>query len=69
MYLNSKHPNHKELNTFLLKEYSKANDELIKLNNKGKPFTVWDIHARIKQKSSSTSLFAFEEEYIIKITK
>jgi hypothetical protein len=69
LYLNSKHPNHKELNTFLLKEYSRANDELIKLNNIGKPFTVWDIYARIKQNSTSTSLFAFAEDLILKLTE
>jgi integrase/recombinase XerD len=45
LFLNSKHPNHKELNTFLLKDNSKANDELIILNNKGKPFTDLDIPA------------------------
>jgi hypothetical protein len=65
MYLKSNHPNHKELNALLLKEYSRANDELIKLNNKGKPFTVWDIYARIKQNSTSTTLFAFAEDLIL----
>ena len=69
LYLNTKHPNHKELNTFLLKEYSRANDALIQLNNKGKPFTVWDIHARIKQESTSTSIFAFAEDLIQKLTE
>jgi hypothetical protein len=69
LYLNNKHPNYKELNAFLLKEYSRANDELIKLNNHGKPFTVWDIYERIKKQSCSTTLFAFAEDLISKLTE
>ena len=30
-YLNNKHPNQQELNAYLIKEYAKANDQLIKL--------------------------------------
>ena len=51
LYLNSKHPNQIELNTFLLKEYSRVNDELIKLNTKGIHFTVYDLHAKSINKS------------------
>ena len=69
LYLNSKHPNQKELNAFLLKEYSKTNDELIKLNIKGKPFTVHDLYSKSTNKPSPTTLFKFAENLIDKLTK
>ena len=59
LYLTSKHPNHKKLNAFLLKEYSRVNDELINLNNKGKPFTVYDLHSKSTNKTSPEDLTFF----------
>src|SRR4030042_6195102 len=68
-YLNNKHPNQLELNAYLIKEYAKANDQLIRLQQQEKPFTVYNIHSKIKQQSSSSSLFAFTNELIENLLK
>ena len=39
-YLNNKHPNQQGLNAYLIKEYAKANDQLIKLQQHKKFFTI-----------------------------
>jgi fructose-1,6-bisphosphatase len=65
--LNNKHPNHKELNQHLFQEYSKTYDELIKFEQAGKPYTVYDLHSKSTNKSSPTTLFKFAESIIDKI--
>ncbi len=69
LYLNNKHPNHKELNQYLFQEYSKTNNELIKLEQSGKPYTVYDLHSNSTNKPSPTTLFKFAESLIEKLIK
>ena len=68
-YLNNKHPNQKELNQYLFIEYSKTNNELIKLEQTGKPYSVYDLHSISTKPQSPTTLFKFAESIIDKLTK
>lgn len=68
-YLDKKHPNQKELNQYLFQEYSKANNQLIKLEQTGKPYTVYDLHSKSTNRTSPTTLFKFSESLIDKLTK
>jgi hypothetical protein len=68
-YLNNKHPNQKELNLFLFQEYSKTNNQLLKFEQSGKPYTVYDLHSRTVNKPSQTTLFKFTEKLIANLTK
>ena len=52
LYLNGKHPNYKELNAFFLKEYARVNEELIKLEQAGKSYSVHDLHSKSTNKPS-----------------
>jgi integrase/recombinase XerD len=68
-YINNKHPNQKELNQYLFQEYSNTNNQLIKLEQSGKPYTVYDLHSKSTNKPSPTTLFKFTESLIDNLTK
>lgn len=68
-YLNSKYPNQKELNQFLFQQYSKVNSQLLKYEQSGKPYTVYDLHSKTVNKPSTTTLFKFAESIIKKLSK
>ena len=65
----SGYPNYRELNAFLLKEYSKVNDGLIKLEQAGKSYSVNELHSKSTNKPSPTTLYKFAESIIDKLTK
>ncbi len=68
-YLNNKHPNQKELNQFLFQEYSKTNMLLLKFEQNGLPYTVYDLHSKAVNKPSPTTLLKFAESLIDKLVK
>ncbi|MFO7932505.1 MAG: Arm DNA-binding domain-containing protein [Bacteroidales bacterium] len=45
-YLNNKHPNHKELNQYLLEQYSKVNSQQLKFEQTGNSYTVNDLYSK-----------------------
>ncbi len=68
-YLNNKYPNQKELNQYLFQQYSKVNSQLLKFEQTGKPYTVYDLHSKTINKPSPTTLFKFTENLIDKLTR
>lgn len=62
-YLNTQHPNQKELNQYLFQQYSKVNSQLLEYEQTGKPYTVYDLHTKTVNKPSPTTLFNFTENY------
>jgi integrase/recombinase XerD len=68
-YLNTQHPNQKELNQYLFQQYSKVNSQLLEYEQTGKPYTVYDLHAKTVNKTSPTTLFKFTEDLIDNLTK
>jgi len=68
-YLNHKHPNHKELNQYLLDQYSKVSSQQLKIEQTGKPYTVNDLYSKSVNKPSPTTLFNFTETLIDKLTR
>lgn len=68
-YLNPKHPNQKELNQYLLDQYSKVTSQQLKIEQTGKPYTVNDLYSKSVNKSSPTTLFQFTEEIIDKLIR
>jgi hypothetical protein len=64
-----KHPNQKELNQYLFQQYSKVNNQVLKYEQSGKPFTVYHLHSKTVNKPSPTTLFKFSEDLIDKLIK
>ena len=68
-YLNNKHPNQNELNQHLVQLYGNAINHQLELEQLRKPFTVYDLHSKVVQKSSTKTLLGFSTGVINQLTK
>ncbi len=63
-FLNKNHPLNYRLNQHLIKLHTRANDQLIKLKEKEKAFSVGDWHSRILPQESKMTLYKYTGDLI-----
>ena len=66
---NKKHPNYSNLDLVLKKKLFQANKAILELEESGDTFTLDDIVLKLKENTSSTTIFNYTEELIRKLKK